>query len=92
MCMYNVNFYTFVYLAREKIVGWYHTGPKLHQNDVAINELVRRYCPNSVRPCSYHICFAKCMYQDLCDFCLILKFPTLLIQSFRYMGYSANFN
>ena len=34
--------------AREKIVGWYHTGPKLHQNDVAVNELVRRYCPNSV--------------------------------------------
>jgi len=34
--------------AREKIVGWYHTGPKLHQNDVAINELIRRYCPNSV--------------------------------------------
>lgn len=34
--------------AREKIVGWYHTGPKLHQNDVAINELVRRYCPSSV--------------------------------------------
>lgn len=34
--------------AREKIVGWYHTGPKLHQNDVAINELIRQYCPNSV--------------------------------------------
>lgn len=34
--------------AREKIVGWYHTGPKLHQNDAAINELIRRYCPNSV--------------------------------------------
>lgn len=34
--------------AREKIVGWYHTGPKLHQNDVKINELLRRYCPNSV--------------------------------------------
>nr|CAD7201709.1 unnamed protein product [Timema douglasi]CAD7262777.1 unnamed protein product [Timema shepardi]CAD7407271.1 unnamed protein product [Timema poppensis]CAD7577256.1 unnamed protein product [Timema californicum] len=34
--------------AREKIVGWYHTGPKLHQNDVAINELVRRYSTNSV--------------------------------------------
>ncbi|XP_046989935.1 26S proteasome non-ATPase regulatory subunit 7-like [Schistocerca americana] len=34
--------------AREKIVGWYHTGPKLHRNDVAINELIRRYCPNSV--------------------------------------------
>ncbi|CAG0918280.1 unnamed protein product [Notodromas monacha] len=34
--------------AREKIVGWYHTGPKLHPSDVAINELVRRFCPNSV--------------------------------------------
>lgn len=34
--------------AREKIVGWYHTGPKLCQNDVTINELMRRYCPNSV--------------------------------------------
>lgn len=34
--------------AREKVVGWYHTGPKLHQNDVAINELLRKYCPNSV--------------------------------------------
>ncbi|CAG0915345.1 unnamed protein product [Notodromas monacha] len=33
---------------REKIVGWYHTGPKLHQNDVDINELVRKYCPDAV--------------------------------------------
>ncbi|XKL69221.1 hypothetical protein PGB90_006990 [Kerria lacca] len=34
--------------AREKIVGWYHTGPKLQQNDIAINELIRRYTPNSI--------------------------------------------
>lgn len=34
--------------AKERIVGWYHTGPKLHQNDIAINELVRKYCPSSV--------------------------------------------
>jgi len=34
--------------AREKVVGWYHTGPKLHQNDVHINDLVRRYCSSSV--------------------------------------------
>lgn len=34
--------------ARERVVGWYHTGPKLHQNDIAINELLRRYCPNSI--------------------------------------------
>jgi len=48
----NKNFFhynsIFVFLAREKVVGWYHTGPKLHQNDVAINELIRRYCANSV--------------------------------------------
>uniref|UniRef100_A0A8C5AB61 MPN domain-containing protein n=1 Tax=Gadus morhua TaxID=8049 RepID=A0A8C5AB61_GADMO len=34
--------------ARERIVGWYHTGPKLHKNDIAINELVKQYCTNSV--------------------------------------------
>ncbi|XP_064640117.1 26S proteasome non-ATPase regulatory subunit 7-like [Lineus longissimus] len=34
--------------AKERIVGWYHTGPKLHKNDVVINELIRRYCPNSM--------------------------------------------
>ncbi len=30
--------------AKERIVGWYHTGPKLHQNDIRIHDLVRRYC------------------------------------------------
>jgi len=34
--------------AKERIVGWYHTGPKLHPNDIAINEMIRRYNPNSV--------------------------------------------
>lgn len=34
--------------AREKIVGWYHTGPKLHQNDQIINDLMRKYVSNSV--------------------------------------------
>jgi len=34
--------------ARERIVGWYHTGPKLRSSDIGINELIRRYCPNSV--------------------------------------------
>ena len=34
--------------AKERIVGWYHTGPKLNQNDIAINELIRKYCPSSV--------------------------------------------
>lgn len=34
--------------SKERIVGWYHTGPKLHQNDIAINDLVRKYCSHSV--------------------------------------------
>ncbi|CAH1731985.1 unnamed protein product [Aphis gossypii] len=33
--------------AGEKLVGWYHTGPKLHQNDIAVNELVSQYCVNN---------------------------------------------
>lgn len=35
-------------LARERIVGWYHSGPKLCTNDIKINELFRKYTPNSV--------------------------------------------
>lgn len=34
--------------AKERIVGWYHTGPKLHQNDILINDLIRNYCQQSV--------------------------------------------
>ncbi|CAG5116510.1 unnamed protein product, partial [Candidula unifasciata] len=34
--------------ARERIVGWYHTGPKLHPNDIAISEMIRRYNPAAV--------------------------------------------
>ncbi|VDK39333.1 unnamed protein product, partial [Dibothriocephalus latus] len=34
--------------ARERIVGWYHSGPKLCANDIKINELFRKYTPNSV--------------------------------------------
>jgi len=34
--------------AKEKIVGWYHTGPKLHPNDIKINEIIKKYCTDSV--------------------------------------------
>lgn len=34
--------------AKERIIGWYHTGPKLHPNDIKINELIRRFNTNSV--------------------------------------------
>uniref|UniRef100_A0A1I8BYU1 MPN domain-containing protein n=1 Tax=Meloidogyne hapla TaxID=6305 RepID=A0A1I8BYU1_MELHA len=34
--------------AREKIVGWYHTGPKLCKNDILINEVIKRFVPNPI--------------------------------------------
>ncbi|KAL3318689.1 26S proteasome non-ATPase regulatory subunit 7 [Cichlidogyrus casuarinus] len=34
--------------ARERIVGWYHSGPKLYKSDIKINELFRKYVPSSV--------------------------------------------
>ncbi|PKI84348.1 Rpn8p [Malassezia vespertilionis] len=34
--------------AREKMVGWYHTGPKLHSSDLEINELMKRFTPRPV--------------------------------------------
>lgn len=32
--------------AKEKVVGWYHTGPKLHPNDIAISEMMQQHCVN----------------------------------------------
>lgn len=32
--------------AREKLIGWYHSGPKLRVSDLQINELFKRYTPN----------------------------------------------
>ncbi|EFA76184.1 26S proteasome non-ATPase regulatory subunit 7 [Heterostelium album PN500] len=34
--------------ARENVVGWYSTGPKIRPSDQDINELFRRYTPNPV--------------------------------------------
>ncbi|KXZ48339.1 hypothetical protein GPECTOR_28g745 [Gonium pectorale] len=34
--------------AREKVVGWYSTGPKLREADLDINELIRQFCDNPV--------------------------------------------
>ncbi|KAK9462500.1 maintenance of mitochondrial structure and function-domain-containing protein [Lipomyces oligophaga] len=32
--------------AREKLIGWYHTGPKRQTADLEINDLFKRYTPN----------------------------------------------
>ena len=29
--------------SREKIIGWYSTGPEIRKNDIDINEILRRY-------------------------------------------------
>lgn len=34
--------------AREKVVGWYSTGPKLKEADLDINQLISTYCDNPV--------------------------------------------
>ncbi|KAK9457818.1 maintenance of mitochondrial structure and function-domain-containing protein [Dipodascopsis uninucleata] len=34
--------------AREKLIGWYHTGPKRQAADLEINSLFKRYTPNPV--------------------------------------------
>ncbi|KAJ2848845.1 proteasome regulatory particle subunit [Coemansia brasiliensis] len=34
--------------AKERVVGWYHSGPKLRPSDLLISELFKRYTPNPV--------------------------------------------
>ncbi|TFY57416.1 hypothetical protein EVG20_g8559 [Dentipellis fragilis] len=34
--------------ARERIIGWYHTGPKLRASDIEINEVFKRLIPRPV--------------------------------------------
>ena len=31
------------FVAREKVVGWYSTGPKIKSNDLAVHEVIREY-------------------------------------------------
>ncbi|WFD41460.1 proteasome regulatory particle subunit [Malassezia psittaci] len=33
--------------AREKMIGWYHTGPKLRSSDLEIDKLMKRFTPRS---------------------------------------------
>jgi 26S proteasome regulatory subunit N8 len=34
--------------AREKVIGWYHSGPKLRGSDLSINKLLRNFIPNPI--------------------------------------------
>ncbi|KAJ1918249.1 proteasome regulatory particle subunit [Mycoemilia scoparia] len=33
---------------KEKVVGWYHSGPKLRESDLQINDVFKKYVPNPV--------------------------------------------
>lgn len=33
--------------AREKVIGWYHTGPRLRESDMDIHKLITQYCENN---------------------------------------------
>ena len=35
-------------LAKERMVGWYHTGPQLRVSDQEINDVFKRYMPRPV--------------------------------------------
>ncbi|GJN94665.1 hypothetical protein Rhopal_007748-T1 [Rhodotorula paludigena] len=34
--------------AREKLIGWYHTGPRLRASDLEINEVIKHFTPKPV--------------------------------------------
>ncbi len=34
--------------AKEKVVGWYHSGPKLRSSDLEINELFKKFATSPV--------------------------------------------
>jgi len=34
--------------AKEKIVGWYSTGPRIKPSDLEVHELIRKFCPEPV--------------------------------------------
>lgn len=34
--------------ARERIIGWYHTGPRLREADLDMHQLLANYCENPI--------------------------------------------
>ncbi|KAI7823265.1 maintenance of mitochondrial structure and function-domain-containing protein [Gamsiella multidivaricata] len=44
--MNSCSFANWRLIAKERMVGWYHSGPKLRASDLEINELFKKYTPN----------------------------------------------
>lgn len=49
--------------AREKVVGWYSTGPKIREADLDINGLITRFSdwPPVLVICEVQVCWAVCL-------------------------------
>jgi 26S proteasome regulatory subunit N8 len=45
--------------AREKIIGWYHTGPRLRESDMNIHQLISEYCESVQKQAVLVICEVK---------------------------------
>lgn len=43
-------------------MGWYHTGPKLHPNDIAVHERLSQYCHSPVSV-DFATIYVVCFYQ-----------------------------
>lgn len=80
--------------AREKLIGWYHSGPKLRASDLEINELFKRYTPNpllviiDVQPKEVGVptdaYFAVEEIKDVCEAwtqCVCLEDELLMVES-----------
>jgi len=54
ICFFDHNYHENMYSmykkvnARENIVGWYSTGPRIRPDDLSINEIIRNYTPNPI--------------------------------------------
>ena len=71
--------------AREKLIGWYHSGPKLRASDLEINELFKRYTPNpllviiDVQPKEVGVpTDAYFAVEEIKDVCLPMNFRQML--------------
>ncbi len=47
-CCISVHMLTEIHIARERMIGWYHTGPKLRASDQEINDLFKRFIARPV--------------------------------------------
>lgn len=51
-----------LFAARERVIGWYHTGPRLRESDLDIHGLLGNYCSNPLLLiCEVQVRSSRCM-------------------------------